>query len=116
MSGEPRRRWLERRVVQFLLRAGLTVAAALMALGLFMAVLGGRFTAHPVTFDQVASLLRRGRPSGYMTAGLLVLLATPIARVLALIVGFSIARDWRFVAVATAVAGLLVLGLLVGRI
>jgi len=105
----------ERRLVQLLLRTGLLLAAALIAVGLALAALHGRLVTHPVSPAEIPSLLGAGRPTGFMALGILVLLATPILRVLFLVVGFALDRDWRFAAVALGVALLLAAGILLGH-
>jgi uncharacterized membrane protein len=105
----------ERRLVVAVLRAGLALAAALLTAGLALAVGEARLTSHPVALSQILPFLARGRPSGYLAAGVLVLVATPAVRVLVLAAGFARERDWRFAAVALAVAAILGLGVAVGR-
>jgi uncharacterized membrane protein len=48
------------------------------------------------------------------TLGLLVLMVTPIMRVVVLLVGWAARRDWLFAAVALVVLALLILSLLLG--
>jgi uncharacterized membrane protein len=105
----------DRGTVTVLLRVGLAVGLALMATGLILALIEGRLMAHSVTLGQIPDLLAHGRPSAFMAAGVLVLLATPIARVMALMVLFARQDDRRFAVVATVVALLLALGTLLGR-
>jgi uncharacterized membrane protein len=100
--------------VAWILRIGLALSALLMAVGVCLAWAEGRLLAHPVTVSELGSLLARGRPSAFMEAGILVLLATPMLRVLTLIGVFARERDIRFAAAAVVVAGLLVLGVLLG--
>jgi uncharacterized membrane protein len=100
----------------WVLRIGLILALLLMAVGVGMAWHEGRLTTHAVTLSQLGSMLAHARPSAAMEAGILVLLATPVVRVLVLIGIFSRDRDVRFVAAALAVAALLILGVWLGRI
>jgi uncharacterized membrane protein len=51
-----------------------------------------------------------------MTVGLLVLIATPVARVVASIVAFLIERDWRFVCITTAVLLVIAVSAFLGRV
>jgi uncharacterized membrane protein len=106
----------ERSLVVWILRIGLTLATALMAVGVVLAWAEGRLTTHPVTLSQIGSMLTHGRPSAAMEAGILVLLATPMLRVLALIVVFARERDFRFVTAAATVATLLILGVFLGHL
>jgi uncharacterized membrane protein len=55
------------------------------------------------------------RPSGFLALGLLVLIATPILRVIGSIGAFVYERDWRFAGITTLVLGVLILSLVLGR-
>lgn len=99
----------------WILRIGVAAATLLMAVGTGLALVEGRLSAHPVTLAEFGSILVHGRPSAFMEAGILLLLATPMLRVLAMIGVFSRDRDIRFAAAAVAVACLLVLAALLGR-
>lgn len=100
----------------FLLRAGLAVGCLLMAIGLALALAEGRLLSHPVELGAIPSYIVDGRPSGYMAAGIGALILAPLARVVALAVEFARERDGKYALVATAVAGILVLGVAVGRV
>jgi uncharacterized membrane protein len=104
-----------RTAVAALLRAGLAAGSLLMVVGIVLAIAKGRLASHPVPVRRIWPWMWSGRPSGFMAAGILVLVATPFLRILALVVAFVLERDWRFVAVALSVAGILALGLALGR-
>jgi hypothetical protein len=106
----------ERRVVVILLRSGLAIGAAFMLVGMGLALGEGRLVSHVVPIRKVWPWMLDGRPSGFMAAGVLVLVATPFLRILALVVGFALDRDWRFVAVAVTVGAILALGIALGRV
>jgi uncharacterized membrane protein len=108
-----------------LLRTGVILAAAFVLTG------GAVFLARhpePVTNYQVfqgepaelrtvsgilhGALALRGR--GLIQLGLLILIATPIARVAFSVVAFLYQRDWTYVVVTLVVLGLLVYSLLGG--
>ena len=105
-----------RMLVVWILRIGLALATLLMAAGVGLAWVEGRLTTHPVTLSQLGSMLAQGRPSAVMEAGILVLLATPMLRVLVLIGVFAREHDSRFTAAASAVAALLILGVFLGQL
>jgi uncharacterized membrane protein len=110
--------WLGR-----LLRAGVTLAAATTVLGgaLYL-VREGRarpdyhvFRAAPAGLRSVGAVLAAARalePRGLIQAGLLILIATPVARVAASVLGFALERDLLYVAVTLIVLALLLLSLL----
>lgn len=50
------------------------------------------------------------------TAGLLLLIATPVLRVTVSILGFILERDWVFVVVTTVVLAMLVLSFFLGKV
>ncbi len=102
--------------VALLLRAGLVTGVLLMAIGLVLAIVEGRLASHPVALGDVPRLLLDGRPTGFMAAGIALLVAAPLARVVALAVGFAIEGDRRFALVAVSVALILGLGVLLGSV
>jgi uncharacterized membrane protein len=55
------------------------------------------------------------RPSGFLALGLLVLIATPIVRVVGSIIIFAYERDWRFALITLVVLAIVMLSLLLGR-
>lgn len=84
---------IERLEVQVgrLLQAGVSLATACLAIGLVMSLMVGTNRAATLT----------------LTAGLVILMLTPLARVIASLVAYIRLRDWFFV--ATTVLVLLVL-------
>lgn len=114
-SPEPRAPAAERGAIVAVLRIGLAASMALMAVGLALAVGEARLRSHPVALGEILPFLGQGRPTGFMAAAVVVLVATPVVRVLALAVGSAMERDWRFAVVALAVALILGLGVAVGR-
>jgi uncharacterized membrane protein len=74
-----------------LLRGGVLSAAVLLAFGLVVSIAAG---ATPLS-------------AGTLTAGLIVLMATPILRVVVSLVAYARMRDWFFVATTVSVFVLL---------
>lgn len=111
-----------RDIMGTLLRVGVLAAA-------FLVVLGGvlffiqhpneifdytTFKGEPARFRQVHLIVKeafnfRGRP--VIQLGLLVLIATPVARVIFSLFGFLIEKDWIYVAITTIVLIILSLSL-----
>src|SRR5580658_6679179 len=58
----------------------------------------------PQIVDQAIAL----RPLGLIQLGLLLLIATPVARVLFSVLGFALERDWMYVVITLLVLALLV--------
>lgn len=102
----------DQRVVQVLLRVGLGLAVVLMAVGLVMKVASGSVRS---TGIELFALTAGSTADLVMALGVLVLAATPVFRVLALVALWTRERDWRFVAVALLVIITLSLGIVLGQ-
>lgn len=97
------------------LRLGVTVSFLLLTIGVGCAI--GADAAPALRPDSVRELLRglaAFEPSALIHAGLLVLLATPFARVVALVAQFARERDRPFVAVSFGVLLLLITTIMIG--
>jgi uncharacterized membrane protein len=103
-------------VVHGVLIIGLIISTALMLVDVGLALFSQRDlpTAVPEIGD-VINRVRALRPSGFLALGLLVLIATPILRVIGSIGAFVYERDWRFAGVTTLVLGVLIVSLVLGR-
>lgn len=103
------------RLVSRVLAVGLATAILLLLTGAVMA-LAGRGPS-PSTMTSVTDLPRALgalEPGGFLDLGLLVLLATPVARVLALAAGFARAKSWFFCGVSILVLVLLAVSAYLG--
>lgn len=103
-------------IVHQLLIVGLAISIALMLLGMGLALVRGE--GMPDTTASLAETLRQaraGESAGFMILGLLVLIATPILRVIGSILTFLYERDWRYVLITTAVLLIVVTCLLLGE-
>ena len=103
------------RVVHDTLVVGVVVGMALLAVGLVLTVAGRGAPGHvalraPAALRDAAHL----RAVGFYSLGLLVLILTPFIRVLGSIIAFTAARDWRFVAVTSAVLVVMIVSIVVG--
>ena len=112
VGDEPRREAWVRRSIQLVLRGGLAIAVALMAVGAAVSYASGERTAPAVRLFEL-----RGQSAGetIMALGVLVLALTPLLRVLVLIALWGVQRDLRFVTVAAVVLVVLVGSALVGH-
>ncbi len=124
----PASRWTDEHfemILAYVLRAGVLLSATVVACGgvVFLASHGFErpsyhvFRGEPVPLRSVdgivgEALQLRGR--GLIQVGLLLLIATPIARVVFSIVGFVRQRDWMYVVITLIVLSLLGYSLLVG--
>jgi uncharacterized membrane protein len=103
-------------VVHGVLIIGMFISTALMLAGIGLDLFEQRDL--PTVVPDIAEVVGRVlalRPSGFLALGLLVLIATPILRVIGSIGAFLYARDWRVAALTTLVLGVLLVSLLLGR-
>ena len=113
-----------------LLRIGVFLAAALVLAGGVMAMRHGgipapRYTVFHapgdpqdtalVSLSSIFGQLRHGSSTGIIGLGLLVLIATPVARVIFALAGFARERDWLYTAISFVVLAILIFSLLHGR-
>jgi hypothetical protein len=91
------------RTVGKLLLVGSWMAVICLGLGLVILLAGGS--------------IAQGDPGKvFLTAGLVLMMATHVGRVLAALMAFLRQRDWRYAAVAAGVLGTLILGFLIGLV
>jgi uncharacterized membrane protein len=111
--GETQR--LEKWVHQSLL-AGLVVSGLMLVAGLALSMLHGHAgpQGRPPSAESLIRRAARGDGVAWLDLGLICLIATPVLRVVVLAVGWGLAGERRFAAVATTVLALLVLGLVLG--
>lgn len=84
--------WISR-----VLTAGLLVSIAFLVAGVVLTVARpGLSAVHGTSVGQIPANLADLQPGGFFDLGLLVLVATPAARVIALLVGFIHRRMWLF--------------------
>jgi len=103
-------------VVHRVLIVGLAISTVLILIGLGLDLVRHRQvpTAAP-TFREVFRRTAELRPSGFLTLGLLVLVATPILRVIGSTIAFLYERDWRYALITFVVLVVVTLSLLLGR-
>lgn len=104
-------------VVSRVLAVGLGVASALMIGGALLAGFGaGSVDSQALRLAEIPSALWAGRPNGFVSLGILVLVVTPAARVMLLLGAFARRREWGFALISAAVLGVLGVGLVVGLV
>jgi uncharacterized membrane protein len=110
-------------IIGNLLRAGVLTAAALVLLGGVIYLVqhhSGRvsysqFHAETGEFRSISGIANSAvhlRSEGLIQLGLLLLIATPVARVVFAVVGFYLEHDYLYVIVSLIVLGILVFSLL----
>ena len=102
-------------VLHHMLVIGVLLSSALMLLGLLLSLLQTGTVPDAVPpLNQVIPLALAFQPPGLMALGLLVLIATPILRVLGSVIGFLIERDWRYAFITFIVLLIVVASILLG--
>jgi len=106
-----------------LLRIGVVLACAIMlATGIVFLFRHGieqetysRFRGEPPELRSIRGILRAvrsGSARGIIQLGVLIMIATPVVRVVFAVYGFARQRQWLFTAISLTVLGLLAFGLL----
>ena len=122
-------KWTDEQIEELLgrlLRAGVLLAASVVGIGgIFYLVRYGMsapnyrvFTGEPADLRTISGIVRDTlelRSRGIIQLGLLLLIATPIARVVLSVIGFVRQRDTTYVWVTLTVLSLLIYSLLGGR-
>lgn len=110
-------------IMGLLLRIGVVFASTVVAAGgvFYLQDHAGQhvdyrtFVAHPLSLRRPAELaggIARGEADAIVELGILLLVATPIARVVFAAVGFAIERDRLYVAISLTVLAVLLYGML----
>lgn len=113
------------RVLGVLLRSGVLLAAFVVAIGAVLFLLHhgfqqpdySTFHAQPPELRSVGAIVVAASKLDALAVtqfGLLLLIATPIARVVFSLVGFIVQRDWMYIVVTALVLALLLFGLFGG--
>lgn len=121
-NGSPVEPGRERDVIRGLDRAicrvltiGLALSIALLLTGAILALAGRGPSPSTVTsLQDMPRALAALEPGGFLDLGLVVLLATPVARVMALAGGFARTKSWVFLGMSVLVLGLLALSAYLG--
>ncbi len=104
------------RAVQIVLLTGLIPSGILLALGLIVALASGqpRPDTPPAGFGVLIRTAPHGESVSMLELGVLLLMLTPLLRVIVLAVGWASQRNWRFAPVAVVVLSLLAISLAIG--
>ncbi len=124
-SGHPPAQEHVEQIVGNLLRIGVLVAAAVTLAGgiAFMIHHGSLVPSHSVfrgepemlsTLTGVITGAIALQPAAIVQLGIVLLIATPVARVLLTLIAFAIQRDWMYVLISAIVLVLLTYSLVVG--
>lgn len=107
---------LNRRISR-LLSIGLALSVALLLVGTVLTVARpGTAAIHATSLADIPAAVAALEPGGFFDLGLLILVLNPVARVVALTVGFARRRMWLFSAFSVVVLAVLGLSAYVGLI
>ncbi|MFZ3199674.1 MAG: DUF1634 domain-containing protein [Candidatus Acidiferrales bacterium] len=107
-----------------LLRIGVSLSAAVVLAGGVLYLIKSRgttaerlrvFTGEPDTLRHISGIVRfalQWHSRGLIQLGLLILIATPVARVAFSVLGFAGERDWLYTKITLAVLAILLYGLI----
>ncbi len=102
-------------LISRVLVVGLLAAMALLVIGVVLTIARPHVPVpHSTSIRDIPAQLAALDPGGFYELGLLVLLATPFARVVALGIAFARRRKWLFAGISLIVAVMLVLGMALG--
>jgi len=107
---------LERSIAR-LLTGGTYLSVGLLTVGVLLMLTGGISPLAPAPpFDpaQIPADIVALRPAGFLWLGLLVVLATPLARVAASGIGFAVGGERRMAMVSVAILVVIAVGVVVG--
>jgi uncharacterized membrane protein len=102
--------------VHLSLLGGLLISGSLLILGATTS-LASHEVRSPERLPGVEAILSQaihGHGSAILNLGILILMLTPILRVIVLAVGWSLQREWRFAAIAFLVLALLATSMVLG--
>jgi uncharacterized membrane protein len=108
-------------VISWILQGGVIVSAAIICLGCGLLLLrsphvaGQPLVAFPHTPGEVWLGLWRFSPQAYIALGLLLLIATPVLRVMVSILAFAREHDRRYVVITSLVLLVLCLSFFLGK-
>ena len=103
------------KLVATTLTIGLVASLILMVIGsVILVVAPSTGSIHVTPLRAVPAGILHGNPIAFLSAGIVLLMATPALRVLIALYGYARERDWLFVGVSAIVFGVLVVSIAIG--
>ena len=102
-----------------LLAIGTLLSVGLIVIGTALMLADGRSpldVAPWIGVDQLVPALLGLQPAAFLWLGIVGVLVTPAARVLAALVGFARAREWPMVGIAAAILAVIAVGVVIGSV
>jgi uncharacterized membrane protein len=101
--------------IRTVLLVGMFLSVTVMIIGLIMfAFSEGTWEAIPLSLTQIFEGILHGNPIAVIDLGILLLIATPLTRVMAALVIFTINKETRFILVAVMVLVVVGIAIVVG--
>jgi uncharacterized membrane protein len=101
------------RWVRVVLVWGMVLSVSVMLLGLLMYALSPTGNVEvDLSLSEIASGIARGEPIAVIDLGIVLLIATPLTRVLTALTVFLVDREWRFVLISLLVLSVITLAIL----
>ena len=115
-TGQQLRLWSRlNEAVHKMLLAGLFASTAALLAGLTISAITHQPVPSSVSgFAGMVEGLRQGSPAGFLSLGILLLIATPVLRILGSLAEFIANRDWRYACITLLVLAVLGASLLAG--
>lgn len=101
-------------VVQPILRWGMVLSLGLMFTGLVLGVVSGTETVVVLPLERIPGALLDLEPLAFLSLGIVLLIATPLARVFGALCVFLQERDGKFVLISLAVLAAVAAAVLLG--
>lgn len=107
-------------LIGWVLQGGVIISSAIILLGVLLLLLspGGlavQAQTFPHTLNQIWNSTLALQPQGIIVLGLLLLIATPVIRVIVSVIAFAVERDRQFIAISFLVLAILCLSFLLGK-
>lgn len=97
-------------VARSILRLGFTLSAIVLAAGIALSIIQGKELAGRTdSFSKVLPAVFRGDPHGVIDLSILLLMATPLATVISLVIGFWKIGDRRYAGISLLVVAILMI-------
>ena len=107
--------WKGDHAISVVLRWGANTSTLIMALGMTLAVLRGTLgmssAYHPIHPRALFPHLLRMEPVAIIEAGVLLLLFTPVARIVVAVFAFALERDLKYVLISLGVLAIVLLSI-----
>lgn len=103
------------RWVQLVLSSGMVISMAVLLIGLLLFVLSpGGHAEVDMGLGDIAAGIGEGNPIAVIDLGIILLIATPLTRVLTTLVIFIVDREPRFILASLLVLGVILAAILIG--